>query len=73
MLSENVPTPSDDDMASPEPVRPVLIVDDELAIIDMLREVLREEGYAVVAANNGTAALHLLQRTLVLFILTDFR
>jgi circadian clock protein KaiC len=61
MLSENVPTPSDDDMASPEPVRPVLIVDDELAILDMLRAVLQEEGFTVVAANNGAAALYLLQ------------
>ena len=72
MLSEHVPKPSDDDMAAPEPVLPVLIVDDELPILDMLRAVLQEEGFTVVAANNGAAALYLLQRTLVTFVLTDF-
>jgi len=71
-LSHTAPTPSDDTMASPKPVLPVLIVDDELAILDMLRAVLLEEGFTVVAANNGLAALILLQRTQVAFVLTDF-
>lgn len=72
MSSDNAPAPSSDEMASSKPILPVLIVDDDLVVLDMLRTVLQEEGFPVVGANNGTAALHLLQRTPVALVLTDF-
>jgi CheY-like chemotaxis protein len=59
-------------VASSKPILPVLIVDDDLVILDMLRTVLHEEGFPVIGANNGAAALYLLQRTPVALVLTDF-
>jgi CheY-like chemotaxis protein len=35
----------------------VLVVDDDEAIRDVIAEVLRDEGYSVVCAENGAAAL----------------
>jgi CheY-like chemotaxis protein len=71
MSSENASTLSSDDMTSAKPVLPILIVDDDLVILDMLRAVLQDEGFTVVTANNAVAALHLLQRTRVACVLTD--
>jgi DNA-binding response OmpR family regulator len=39
----------------------VLVVDDDCAILDALEDVLREEGYHVVCANNGDEALRYLR------------
>jgi CheY-like chemotaxis protein len=50
---------------------PVLIVDDEPNILDLLRDVLEEEGFSVITASNGAAALYLVQRTPVALVLTD--
>lgn len=72
MSSEHASMPSSDDVASPEPMLPVLIVDDDLVILDMLQDVLEEEGFTVVTANNGAAALYFLQQTLVALVVTDF-
>lgn len=52
--------------------RPVLIVDDEPPILALLRDVLVDEGFVVVTANNGPAALYLLQQTTVSLVLMDF-
>jgi CheY-like chemotaxis protein len=41
----------------------VLIVDDDPTLRDLLREVLEEEGYRVLEASEGTAALELLRRS----------
>jgi two-component system, OmpR family, response regulator VicR len=49
----------------------VLIVDDEPAILAMLRDVLEEAGFVVLTASNGTTALALLQHTPVALVLTD--
>ena len=62
MSSNNAPVPSSDAMASSKPGLPVLIVDDDLVVLDMLRTLFHEEGFAVVGANNRAAALYLLQR-----------
>ena len=51
--------------------RPVLIVDDEPTILDLLRDVLEDEGIAVLTAANGAAALALIRRTPVALVLTD--
>jgi CheY-like chemotaxis protein len=72
MSSDNLPAPSSDEIASSKPVLPVLVVDDDLVVLDMLRTVLQEQGFAVVGANNGIAARYLLQRTPVALVLTDF-
>jgi len=48
-----------------------MIVDYDLGVLDTLRGVLPEEGFAVVLANNGVAALYL-QRTLVSLVIGDF-
>jgi CheY-like chemotaxis protein len=50
---------------------PVLIVDDEPQILDMLRSVLEEAGFVVLTADDGEVALSLLQHTPVALVLTD--
>ena len=70
MSSGNTRPPSIDDRA-PGHEPQVLIVDDEPVILDLLRDVLEEAGYAVLSASNGAAALYLVQRAPVALILTD--
>ena len=53
-------------------MRSILIVDDEQPIIDMLRDVLEEEGYTVVTARNGSEALNIVQQQHVDLVLTDY-
>jgi CheY-like chemotaxis protein len=72
MPSQNVGQPS----AQPAPTArettqlPLLIVDDEPPILELLRETLEEAGYAVLTASNGREALALAQQPLAL-VLTD--
>jgi two-component system chemotaxis response regulator CheY len=40
--------------------RPVLAVDDDPAILDLMKDALSGEGYRVIAARNGAEALELL-------------
>jgi two-component system nitrogen regulation response regulator NtrX len=49
----------------------ILIVDDEPAILNTLSGVLSDEGYHVVTANGGSAALELLQREAPAIVLLD--
>jgi CheY-like chemotaxis protein len=63
--------PMPDDMPPAVDSLPVLIVDDEPAILDLLRSVLEDEGFTVITASNGTDALSLIQRTPVALVLTD--
>jgi CheY-like chemotaxis protein len=56
---------------SPSPSLPLLIVDDENEICDLLRDVFEEEGFTVLTTSNGAAALSLLQRTPVALVVTD--
>ena len=51
----------------------VLVVDDEASMRDMLRIVLRRDGYDVLVAENGRAALGLLGREPVDLLLSDIR
>lgn len=64
-------TPSAYDIATPKQVLPVLIVDDDPVILNMLAAFLQEEGIPAVPANNAAAALYVLQRTLVALVVTD--
>jgi CheY-like chemotaxis protein len=52
-------------------VKTVLVVDDELAIVEALAEILAFEGYAVRSAANGRAALELLAKERVDVVLMD--
>ena len=72
MSSEPVPSASSDVMMPQPPKRPILIVDDEPPILAMLRDVLVDEGFTVVTANNGPAAWYLLQQTMVALVLMDY-
>jgi two-component system response regulator PilR (NtrC family) len=51
----------------------ILIVDDEPSMRDMLRIVLRRDGYEVVLAQNGKEAIELLQKENVDLLLSDIR
>lgn len=62
-------------MASPtstEKAR-VLVVDDEQSIVEVLKALLRREGYFVATASDGTAALSLLQQQPFDLMISDIR
>lgn len=72
MRSEQKPTLATSDGATPDPARPIVVVDDELNILELIQEILEEEGFSVVTARNGAAALRLLEHTSAVLVLTDF-
>jgi DNA-binding response OmpR family regulator len=49
----------------------ILVVDDEINIVDLITEVLSEEGYSVRQAHDGTSALVEIQSQLPAMILLD--
>jgi two-component system response regulator PrrA len=49
----------------------VLVIDDDNALADAMREVLRDSGYSVATARHGAAALELVKRTSPEVILLD--
>jgi len=49
----------------------ILIVDDEVAICDMVGEILKDEGYDVITANGYNDALNVIKNKNVSLILTD--
>ena len=51
--------------------RSILIVDDEFGLAELLREMLRESGFAVTLAINGRLALEILKEGKVDLVLTD--
>jgi two-component system response regulator PilR (NtrC family) len=51
----------------------VLVVDDESSLRDMLRIVLRRDGYEVLTAEGGAAAIEILQRERIDLLLSDIR
>jgi len=51
--------------------RPVLVVDDDLTLRQLLRRMLEPEGYVVVEAENGRVALERLRQVLPSVILLD--
>ncbi len=52
-------------------MKTILVVDDEPAIAEILLEVLTDEGYHVVAANNGREGLRLLAESRPHLVLSD--
>lgn len=55
--------------ASDQPA--ILLVDDEQPILDMLQDALDDEGFLVVTATNGQAALRIAAETPLALVLTD--
>jgi CheY-like chemotaxis protein len=51
--------------------RPILVVDDEPAIVVMLQDVLEDAGYAVMTASNGRAALVIAQHSALGLVFSD--
>jgi len=49
----------------------ILVVEDEVSIAALLAEVLEEEGYAVILAENGRMALRVLDEHRITLIITD--
>ena len=75
MTRPSTAVPSSDAPASAAPAsKPrILIVDDEPSMREMLRIVLRRDGYDVTVAANGTEALEILQRERMDLLLSDIR
>jgi DNA-binding response OmpR family regulator len=51
--------------------RSILIVDDEFGLAEMLREMLRDDGYEVTLAINGRIAFDILRERRVDLVITD--
>ncbi len=66
-------TPAETPDVAPSPGRNILVVDDELAIIDILYQVLRAEGHRVDTALNGTVALKKIQKERYDLIISDLK
>jgi two-component system response regulator PilR (NtrC family) len=66
--------PRSEPSASPAAAKPrILVVDDEPSMREMLRIVLRRDGYDVLVAESGTQAIGLLQSERVDLLLSDIR
>ncbi len=55
-----------------KPPAPVLVIDDEESIIDLIKLGLKYEGFEVVAANTGEEGIASAQRTNPVFIILDW-
>lgn len=53
--------------------RPVLVVDDDPSIVEMLRSILEAEGYRVLTAANGREALQIVGHVRPALMLLDMR
>jgi CheY-like chemotaxis protein len=52
---------------------PILVVDDDISILEMVMQILRAEGYPVVGAKNGVEGLAQVDRRAPSLILLDMR
>ena len=57
----------------PDPKPRILVVDDEISMCELLEILLKKEGYDVISAPNGKAALELLAKTAFDLLLCDIR
>jgi two-component system response regulator PilR (NtrC family) len=76
MSAQTIAAASSSDLAQPaaSAARPrILVVDDEPSMRDMLRIVLRRDGYDVVVAENGRTAIEVLRRQPFDLLLSDIR
>src|SRR3954462_8197682 len=65
--------PPGDTLDNARPRPRILVVDDEASMRDMLRIVLRRDGYDVRVAPDGRAALEMLKREPFGLLLSDIR
>jgi two-component system response regulator PilR (NtrC family) len=75
-VTQSVASPADLTRDAAEEVRPrprILVVDDEASMRDMLRIVLRRDGYDVRVAPDGRVALDILKREPFDLLLSDIR
>ncbi len=54
------------------PIAPVLVIDDEESIVDLIKLGLKYEGFEVVAASEGEEGIATAQRTNPIFIILDW-
>jgi CheY-like chemotaxis protein len=52
--------------------QPILLVDDDIGIQNLLRMTLEDEGYSVLVAGDGPSALEVLKQTTPALILLDY-
>lgn len=71
MALEQAYEPSADDGSPESRVGPIVIVDDEPAILELIGDILEEEGFVVLTASSGAAALQLIRKRPVALVLTD--
>jgi DNA-binding response OmpR family regulator len=71
MSSEHSTLPSSNAASPALPALPILVVDDDPFILDLLCDVFEEAGFVVLTADDGRAALALLQHMPVALVLTD--
>ena len=55
-----------------QPAKRILLVDDEIAILELLREILEPDGYELATARNGAEALVMVLESDFDLIITDF-
>lgn len=65
------PPPPPDGLAPAVTKQHILIVDDEPSILELIHDILESEGYTVLVAHNGAAALRQIQQRPVALVLTD--
>jgi len=71
MRSEKGPRSMPDIVPARSPALPILVVDDEDEIVNLLCAVLEDDGFRVLTAKNGADALTLIQQNPVALVLTD--
>ncbi|MEO6457168.1 MAG: response regulator [Chloroflexia bacterium] len=52
-------------------MKTILIVDDDVAILELLKDILSEEGYQTVCAGDGLKALHVVDEADVDLVISD--
>ena len=62
---------SDDAVYAPSGARTVLLVDDDFAILELLKDILGTEGYEVIEASNGVEAIDRARRYRPAAVLMD--
>src|SRR5829696_1842702 len=57
--------------AAPHPERPILVVDDDPKIVRLVRTYLERDGFSVVTASDGPAALDAIERHVPALVVLD--
>lgn len=70
-MSREPPVPSTHDGTTVTRGRPIIVVDDEPAILELMCDVLESEGFSVLTASSAAAALKLLKHAPAALIITD--